>query len=257
MLKRLFVVGLILAFVLSLTGDVFAAGVKLQYDLKKGDSTKYRMKMKTTTSIGALGRVEKMDTDTEMHLVQRVIDRDEKNVMYLLTSIENVKTIINGTPAADSINKQAEQVFTMHMEPSGKILDTQGLKTEMSMQQMQLAFPGEPVDIGKSWETVLPATEQIPTTLKMTYTVDKFEKSQGLDCVVIKSKVVSEASKGGVVSQLDVNATGQIFFAYKEGKIVKNAVTGTFGSVTNQVIEGKTEPIVTKVLVDLVMDMVK
>ncbi len=257
MLKRLFVVGLILAFVLSLTGDVFAAGVKLQYDLKKGDSTKYRMKMKTTTSIGALGRVEKMDTDTEMHLVQRVIDRDEKNVMYLLTSIENVKTIINGTPAADGINKQAEQVFTMHMEPSGKILDTQGLKTEMSMQQMQLAFPNEPVDIGKSWETVLPATEQIPTTLKMTYTVDKFEKSQGLDCVVIKSKVVSEASKGGVVSQLDVNATGQIFFAYKEGKIVKNAVTGTFGSVTNQVIEGKTEPIVTKVLVDLVMDMVK
>lgn len=257
MLKRLFVVGLILAFVLSLTGDVFAAGVKLQYDLKKGDSTKYRMKMKTTTSIGALGRVEKMDTDTEMHLVQRVIDRDEKNVMYLLTSIENVKTIVNGTPVADSINKQAEQVFTMHMEPSGKILDTQGLKTEMSMQQMQLAFPGEPVDIGKSWENILPPTEQSPTTLKMTYTVDKFEKSQGFDCVVIKSKVVSEASKGGVVSQLDVNATGQIFFAYKEGKIIKNAVTGTFGSVTNQVIEGKTEPIVTKVLVDLVMDMVK
>jgi hypothetical protein len=91
----------------------------------------------------------------------------------------------------------------------------------------------------------------------MTYTVDKFEKVQGMDCVVIKSKVISEAAKGGAVSQLDVNATGQIFFAYKEGKIVKNAVTGTFGSVTNQIIEGKTEPIVTKVLVDLVMDIVK
>jgi hypothetical protein len=257
MFKRLFVAGLILAFVLSLSGDVFAAGVKLQYDLQKGDSTKYRMKMKTTTSIGALGKVEKMDTDTEMHLVQRVIDRDEKNVMYILTSIENVKTIVNGTPADEKVNKQAEQVFMMHMEPSGKILDTQGLKTEMSMQQMQLAFPTDPVDVGKSWENVLHATEQIPTTLKMTYTVDKFEKVQGMDCVVIKSKVISEAAKGGAVSQLDVNATGQIFFAYKEGKIVKNAVTGTFGSVTNQIIEGKTEPIVTKVLVDLVMDIVK
>ncbi|HOT75097.1 MAG TPA: hypothetical protein PK467_04875 [Candidatus Wallbacteria bacterium] len=257
MFKRLLVAGLILTFVLSLTGDAFAAGVKLQYDLKKGDTTKYRMKMKTTTSIGALGKVEKMDTDTEMNLVQRVIDRDEKNVMYILTAIENVKTIVNGTPADAAINKQAEQVFTLHMEPSGKIISAQGLKSEMSMQQMQLAFPAEPVDVGKSWETVLPATDQIPTTLKMTYTVDKFEKVQGMDCVVIKSKVVSEASKGGVVSQLDVNATGQIFFAFKEGKIVKNAVTGTFGSVTNQVIEGKTEPIVTKVLVDLVMDIVK
>ncbi len=257
MFKRLFTIGLILAFVISLTGDVFAAGVKLQYDLKKGDSTKYRMKMKTTTSIGALGRVEKMDTDTEMNLVQRVIDKDEKNIMYLLTSIENVKTIVNGTPVADSINKQAEQVFTMHMEPSGKILDTQGLKAEMSMQQMRLAFPADPVDIGKSWENILPATELTPTTLKMIYTVDKFEKVQDYDCVVIKSKVTSEASKGGIVSQLDVNATGQIFFAYKEGKIVKNVVTGTFGSVTNQVIEGKTEPIVTKVLVDLVMDIIK
>jgi len=127
----------------------------------------------------------------------------------------------------------------------------------MAMQQMRLAFPNEPVDVGKSWETILPATEQIPTTLKMTYTVDKFEKVQGFDCIVIKSKVNSEASKTGMVSSLDVNATGVIYFAYKEGKIMKNAVTGTFGSVTNQVIEGKTEPIVTKVLVDLVMDIAK
>jgi len=257
MFKRLLTLGFVFAFVLSLSGDAFAAGIKLQYDLKKGDSTKYRMKMKTTTSIGALGKVEKMDTETEMNFVQRIIDRDEKDVMYVLTSIENVKTLVNGTPADDKINKTAEQVFTMHMEPSGKILDTQGLKSEMSMQQMRLAFPNEPVDVGKSWETILPATEQIPTTLKMTYTVDKFEKVQGFDCIVIKSKVNSEASKTGMVSSLDVNATGVIYFAYKEGKIMKNAVTGTFGSVTNQVIEGKTEPIVTKVLVDLVMDIAK
>lgn len=256
MFKRIFVAGLILAFVLSLSGDVFAAGVKLQYDLKSGDSTKYRMKMKTTTSIGALGKVDKMDADTEMNLVQRVLSKDEKNVMYILTSIENVKTLVNGTPADEKINKQAERVFTMHMEPSGKILDTQGLNAEMSMQQMQLAFPTDPVDIGKSWENVLPASEQIPTTLKMTYTVEKFEKVHDMDCVVIQSKVVSAPAKGAV-SQLDVNANGKIYFAYKEGKIVKNAVKGDFGSVTNQVIDGKTEPIVTKVLVDLVMEIVK
>jgi len=257
MLKRLFLVSVIVVFVLACAGDAFAAGVKLQYDLKKGDTTKYRMKMKSTTSIGALGKVEKMETDTEMNLIQRVIDRDDKNVMYLLTSIENVKTIVNGTPIDDKTAKGAEQVFTMHMEPSGKILDTQGLKSEMSMQQMQLAFPDKTIDVGDSWSTTLNASEQIPTALKMTYTVEKITKEQGVDVVVIKSKVVSEASKPGIVSSLDVKADGTIFFAYKEGKILKNAVIGDFGSVTNQVIEGKTEPIVTKVKIDLVMDLLK
>ncbi len=257
MFKRLALVSLVVMFLFSCVGDSMAAGVKLQYDLKKGDTSKHRMKMKSTTSIGALGKVEKMDTETEMTLNQRVIDRDDKNAMYVLTSIENVKTIVNGTPVDEQSNKTAEQVFTMHMEPSGKILDTQGLKTEMSMQQMNLAFPEKPVEIGESWTNTLKATEQIPTTLKMKYTVDKFEKVQGMDCVVIKSKVTSEASKPGVVSQLDVNADGTIWFAHKEGKIVKNAVIGTFGSVTNQVIDGKTEPIVTKVNIDLLMDLIK
>lgn len=257
MFKRLVLVSVALMFLFSCVSDSMAAGVKLQYDLKKGDTAKYRMKMKSTTSIGALGKVEKMDTETEMTLNQRVIDRDEKNTMYVLTAIEGVKTIVNGTPVDDKSNKTAEQVFTMHMEPSGKILDTQGLKSEISMQQMQLAFPDKLVDVGDNWTNTLAASEQIPTTLKMKYTVDKFEKIQGLDCIVIKSKVVSEASKPGVVSQLDVNADGTIWFAHKEGKIVKNAVIGTFGSVTNQVIEGKTEPIVTKVNIDLLMDLVK
>ncbi|MEZ7890481.1 MAG: DUF6263 family protein [Candidatus Wallbacteria bacterium] len=255
MLKKIVSTGVAVVFMLSLClNSAFAAGVKLQYDLKKGDVTKYRMKMKSSTSVGALGKVEKMETDTEMGLAQRVIDRDEKNVMYILTAIENVKTVVNGTPVD---GKSAEQVFTMHMEPSGKILDTQGLKSEVSMSQMQLAFPDKTVDVGESWTTTLPASEQIPSTLEMKYTVDKFVKEQGYDCIVIKSNVTSKPAKSGVVSQLDVNATGNIFFAYKEGKIVKNAVTGTFGSVTNQVIEGKTEPIVTKVNIDLVMELVK
>lgn len=255
-LKKIFVLSLIFTLIFTLSLDVFAGGVKLRYDLKVGDVTKYRLKLKTSTSIGALGKVDKMNTESEMNLVQRVVSRDEKDVMYVLTSIENVKTVINGAPVDDKINKQAERVFTMHMEPSGKILDTQGLSGELSMQQMQLTFPDEPVDVGKTWEHTISANEQIPTPLKMTYTVEKFEKVNNMDCVVILSKVVSVPQKG-TVSHLDVNANGKIYFAYKEGKIVKNAVNGEFGSVTNQVIEGKTEPIVTKVSVDLVMEMLK
>ena len=257
MSKRMFVLGLVFLFVLTLAGDAFAKPVKLEYNLAKGDSAKYLIKMDSKTSIGYQTKIEKIDIQSSMAMVQRVIDRDEKEgTMYLLTSIEDVKSTVNGMPVDPAQNKTAEKVFTMHIKPSGEIVDAQGLQTEMSMQQMQLSFPNKPVDVGTRWEHTIPANKEIKVPLLMKYEVVGFKTVDGHECAVIKSNVVS-APKEKTQESLDVKADGEIVFAYTEGKIVENKVTGTFGSVSIQDIGGQPQPIVTKVEIKLEMKLGK
>lgn len=256
MSNRVFTLGLALLFIFALAADLHAKPVKLEYNLPKGDATKYSIKMDSKMSVGFQTKVEKVDTQASMTMTQRVIDKDDAGTMYMLTAIEDVKTVVNGIPADQETNKTAEQVFTMRIKPSGEIVDAQGLRQDISMQQMQLAFPTKPVDVGATWEHVIPANQQITVPLHMKYEVTGFKKVGEAECVVIKSSVVSKPKEKSEES-LDVKADGEIVFDYTAGKIVENKVKGNFGQVSLQEIGGKPEPVVTKVEITLEMKMVK
>lgn len=256
MSKRVFTLGLALLFVFALSADLFAKPVKLEYNLPKGDAAKYLIKMDSKMSVGFQTKVEKVDTQASMAMTQRVIDRDEAGTMYMLTAIEDVKTVVNGIPVDQATNKQAEKVFTMRIKPSGEIVDAQGLSNDMSMQQMQLAFPSKPVDVGSTWEHVIPPNAQIAVPLHMKYEVTGFKTVDGRECVVIKSAVVSKPKEKSEES-LDVKADGEILFDFAAGKIVENKVKGNFGQVSLQEIGGKPEPVVTKVDITLEMKLAK
>lgn len=257
MSNRILVLGLVFLFVLTLSGDAFAKPVKLEYNLAKGDSAKYLIKMDSNTSIGYQTKIEKLAIQSSMTMAQTVIDKDEKEgTMYVLTSIENVKSTVNGMPVEPAQNKAAEKVFTMHIKTSGEIVDAQGLQTDLSMQQMQLSFPNKPVDVGSTWEHTIPAAKDIKVPLQMKYVVTGFKTIDGVECVVIKSNVTSKP-KEKTEESLDVKADGEIVFAYSTGKIIENSVNGTFGSVSLQDIGGKPEPVVTKVEIKLEMKLAK
>jgi hypothetical protein len=251
MFRKLTVLTVALFFLIQLCGAANAEATKLSYEgLKQGDVSKYRMVIHTKTSIGALGQVETMDSDSEMDLVQRIIDKDAKGTLYILNSIENIKVLIEGVPV-DAKNQ--EKVFTVYMEPTGRIQNTHGL--ENNFNQMQLVFPDKPVEKGTTWTAVISASEQVPTPLEITYTVEGFAKEGSHNCVVLKSRVVSRPADPKAVSTLDVKADGKIYFDYSQGRVVKNAVVGNFGSVVNQTIENKLEPIVTKVDINMTMEL--
>ena len=259
MSKKFVIMLVVLAFVFSLTAVVQAKPVLLQYNLKKGDVVRYKIKMLSKTSLGYRGQIDKIDSESNLTMVQRVIDKDEKtNVMYVLTSVENVKTTVNGLPSSPAQQKAAERVFTMHIKPSGEIVDAQGLNGDMSMQQMQLSFPTKPVDVGSTWEHTIPANDKVKVPLNMKYVVKEFKKVKGHDCIVIKSTVISKPkAKSNTPDSLDVKAEGEISFDYKTGQIIQNKVKGNFGSVSIQDIGGKPEPVVTKVEVKLLMKLAK
>ena len=259
MSKKLVVMLVMVAFILGISGIANAKPVTLRYNLQKGDVVKYRIKMVSKTSLGYRDKIDEINTESHLAMTQRVIDKEAKTgIMYILTSVENVKTVVNGLPSNPAQQKAAEKVFTMHIKPSGEIVDAQGLNGDMSMQQMQLSFPKKPVDVGSVWEHTIPANDKIKVPLHMKYEVKGFKELKGHKCIVIKSTVVSKPkAKGGAPSSLDVKAEGKIYFDYETGQIVQNKVTGNFGSVSIQDIGGKPEPIVTKVVIELLMKLVK
>lgn len=259
MSQRLAVILVAFAFLFVLVGTVHATPVKLEYNLDKGDVTKYQIKMISNTSLGYQGKIDKIDTESNLTMTQRVVDKDEKTgVMYMLTAIEDVKTTVNGLPSDPETAKAAERVFTMHIRKNGEIVDAQGLQSDMSMQQMQLSFPDKPVDVGSTWDHTIAANDKVKVPLYMKYEVTGFKKVDGVDCIVIKSSVVSKAQdKVEGTDSLDVKADGEIFFDHSTGKIIHNSVKGNFGSVSIQEINGKPEPVVTKVEIKLQMKLVK
>ncbi len=258
MSKRFVTAIVIVAFLFTLTASVYAKPVKLEYNLLKGDLTKYHIRMVSKTSLGYQGKIDKIDTESSMNMVQRVIDKDKDGIMYMLTSIEDVKTTVNGLPSDPAQAKAAEKVFTMHIKTNGEIVDAQGLQSDMSMQQMQLSFPSKPVDVGSTWEHTIPANEKVKVPLHMKYEVTAFKKVKGHDCIIIKSTVISKSKAASdTPDSLDVKADGEITFDYKTGKIVQNKVKGNFGSVSLQDIGGKPEPVVTKVEIKLYMKLVE
>ncbi len=258
MSKRLFTLGLALVCLFAFAADAFAKPVKLEYNLAKGDSARYSIKMDSKMSVGYQTKVEKVDTQATMTMKQQVVDKDEAGTLYMLTAIEDVKTVVNGIPVDAATNKSAEKVFTMHIKPNGEIVSAQGLQQEMSMQQMQLAFPTKPVDVGSTWEHVIPENPpSITVPLHMKYEVTGFKKVGDKECVVIKSTVTSKPKDPKNQESLDVKADGEIVFDFEGGKIVENKVKGNFGQVSVQDIAGKLEPVVTKVDITLEMKLVK
>lgn len=141
------------------------------------------------------------------------------------------------------------QSMTMKVTKTGKILEVKGLEglkrlmPQLDIQEMikqsQPAFPEKEVRIGESWiqktEFPLPQIGK-PVTVETKYTLRGFEKVKGYNCARIEVKMDVLLTGLGldvplgepqtevrmVIDRLSQKMEGMLYFAHKEGKLVKS-----------------------------------
>ena len=229
--------------------------VILQYAPKAGTTTKYQMKINGTTIVTAYGRPQRTTLDTAMTVQQKVTGIDKDGNVDIETTVLDGTITVNNTPTTVP---NMGQIINVKMAKDGKILSQSGSGAEQQgMGQMQIQFPTTPVSVGKSWTNKVEPTPQMPIPMETKYTVVAFEKVAGRDCAKIKSDVKTVQPSSGSIN-LTLNATGFIWFAYKEGYMVKNEVKSDMRMIMdNDLGNGKKEKIETRMNLSLSMGLVK
>lgn len=242
----------LLAALLSGSMAVAQEKVLLQYDLKPGTISVYRLNLRglTTTTIGDMK--QKVDIDTELYVSQAVETVAADGATTVTTSIDSGKSDINGEV---TIPDNVGQRFTATMDRTGKILKAPVMPDGNEISQMQIAFPSEPVTVGDKWtrENELQGGK---VKLVARYELTGFETVGKRKCAKIVSLVTSAG--GGDPSDrtyVGMKANGVIHFAIAEGLIVKNVVTSFMDlKMTSSFGQGEQE-IFTKMFMTMTMEL--
>ena len=224
-------------------------GVKLRYCKEKGARSTYQVVMDGKTSVFVSERSNKTSMRTEMFLTQKVVDY-ESGLITLLTSIDSGSININGK---QSPLPNIGQKVTSEMKPNGDIISTSGFN-QIDTQKMQLVFPEKEIKIGSTWKNTVEPNLQVPVPLDVTYKVLSFEKIKNFDCVKIASTVRSGKKTTIKGLNLNVKADGFIYFAYKEGKMIRNEVKSTMRMILKRVINNEPQSIITKMTMNMKME---
>ncbi len=228
-----------------------AAGVKLQYNLKPGEKDVYRVITEAKTAVFVGDREQHTSMQTEMIFTQRVIDVSKDGVITLLTSIDSGSITLN---RKRSPLPNIGQKVVVDMKRDGEITGNSQYQL-INLKNFQLVFPERELSIGDSWVNRIEPSVQVPVPLEVEYKILNFEKVKGYDCVKIASKVRSKGETTITGLGLNVKADGIIYFAYKEGKLIKNEVKSSLRMILKRVINNKPEQIITKISFNLRMEI--
>ncbi|MBF0543700.1 MAG: hypothetical protein HQM08_04670 [Candidatus Riflebacteria bacterium] len=254
MLKRCTVFLAVLFFMGVVIGASAQEKVLLQYNPKPGTTTKYKMNLQGTTVVTAMQRAQKTDLQTDMAIEQKITGVDPKGNVDMATTITEGSITVNGTPTP---LPAVGQVIKVKMAKNGEVVSTEGMDNQTNFQNMQIKFPDHPVGTGESWETTINPNPQLPIPLKVKYTFLGLENSDGYECAKLQSVVSTDQGAAGSIN-LNVKANGKIWFAYKEGIMVKNEVVSTMNMVMeNDMGGGKKEKIETRMNLNLKMGIAK
>jgi hypothetical protein len=245
--------GLVLATLAVLAGAHVARaedGILLRYSTKEGDQSVYQMVMEGTTTVFVSDKEQKTSLTTEMFVTQKVLEA-KNAVIKMLTQIDSGSINVNGT---QSVIPNLKQKVVTTMEPTGKILTTEGFNQQMNLNNMQLVFPEKAVQVGYSWKNRIEPTLQVPVPLDVEYRILKTETIKGFECIKIASTVRSGDKSTIEGLSLDVQADGTIYFAYKLGKMIKNEVKSSMRMILKRVVDNKQQSIITKMTMNMRME---
>lgn len=252
MIKRISILIILLSFMLTLS--IYAQeAVLLEYKPKPGTTVKYQMNIRGSTVVTAMQKAQKTDLETIMKVEQKVTGVDKNGNIEMTTTILEGTITVNNTPTP---LPAVGQIIRVKMAKDGEILESEGMD-QGNFNQMQVRFPNKPVKVGDSWNSEIQPNPQLPIPLKVKYTLVGFEKVDGYDCAVLQSNVTSDQGQAGSIN-LNVKADGKIWFAYKEGIMVKNEVTSNMVMVMESDMGGgKKEKIDTRMNLVLKMGIAK
>lgn len=226
-----------------------AEGIRLLYSSTVGDKAAYQMIMEGKTTVFVGDRTQSSSIKTEMFLTQNVAAfKDE--VVTLKTKIDSGTINVNGQPSP--IPMIGQEVVT-DMKRNGTIVSNSGFQG-LDLKSMQLVFPDKELNVNDSWTSNIPASANVPVELNVTYTVVGVEKIKDQDCVKIASKVRSGEKTTIEGLSLDVKADGNIYFAYKAGRMMKNDVRSQMNMILKRVVNNQEQRIITKMDMDMRME---
>ncbi len=228
-----------------------ARGVKLQYGSKVGDQSVYHLTMDGNTTVHVNDRTQKTSIRTEMYLTQKVTAFVE-GVIDLSTRIDSGSINVNGTT---SVLPNVGQTVKTSLRKNGEIVSSSGFGPNINLNQMQLVFPDEELQVGSSWKSSMKPSPAVPVQLNVEYKVLGFEKIRDFDCIKLASSVRSGEKTEIEGLDLKVQADGTIYYAYQEGKMVRNDVKSSMTMVLKRVIDNQPQRIITRMGMDMQMEL--
>ncbi len=249
---------LFLIFVLTYFGCTQGEkNIYLQYKYKPGTTLIYKQISKRTTKvIEADSVIEQYSTSYSIN-IEQAIKRFENNIAEIIETSEWSHEIKNKEDSTKIDTKISTNEMVFRVKPNGKIVDIEFLPEKSNsyrnyiknyFEQGMPLFPESEVSPGYSWtqtsKVVLPDETLDATT---TYTIKSIVREAGYDCAVIEFNgnllipVEMSKEKGKMRSGMDrIQATGMIYFAFKEGMIVLQRERWVIDGIRNVVEEDKT-----------------
>ena len=219
-LKTMAVAAASLAVLASQPTALLAKGLLLTYSDKIGEKIRYKMSMEgsTTAIMGLQNRTANIKA--EMLVSQEVVAAKD-GVATVRTQVDGgslnsdgqiMPLVAEGLQVLASIRKNGEIVQSS---------DFQGI----DLKSLQVVFPDRELGLHDSWTQTVPATPQVPVRLTVTYRVVESKKLGEQECVRIQYACQSDKKPTADGVSLDLKSEGELYFAYKLGRILRNEVT--------------------------------
>lgn len=252
--KRLVLLTALLFCAALSTSAMAADGFDLVFKGKAGDVSEYAVEMTGKSTVSAAGEAKTTDMNMSMVIRQKIMVISEDGTQDVSTTILEGLTFMGGEKV------ELPNVGTsllMKITDKGKVLNVTGTAPQdMDFKQMQVEFPDKPVKIGDSWTRRLKATDKFPIPMIATYTITGTSAVKGYECVVIKSTIgVDPNYVNEQKMELTVDAQGLLYFAHKEGKMVKNEVNSLMDLTMTLETPEQPEPVKVNMKMDLKMAM--
>ncbi len=232
-------------------------GLILQYQMPEDRVLKYQSSGGMNMDMEVMGQAIEIGVDETLAFTVKSKGQKEDNYQLQVTiDSMSMKIAAPQRELAPDLSPVKGKSFDMTFSPMGEEKDFSGAESiqyEVEpgtlyniASKFQAVFPdfaGRPVKIGDTWTTRAAITENTNKSeslikLELLNTLEGFETVDGMECVRIKAEFTgtiegkSEPEPGvELVSEGEVNGTDILYFAYKEGILVK-AVTNGVGDVT-------------------------
>lgn len=252
MIKKIILLAVVLSFAFSTAIMAQSEpGVRLEFKGGVGSKNAYGVLMQGKSIVESAGQSQSTDMKMEMVIEQKVLQSNG-------TEMDVSTTIVSGSTAIN--NEVSElpnvgQAILMKMNKRGAVIEASGGgDPNFDFKQMQIEFPERKVKNGDTWTSKIKPNEKFPIPMEAIYTMVGTEMVQGYECAKIESEIrVLPSDRKNI--DLEVDAKGVLYFAVKEGKMVKNEVRSKM--IMKMTIEAPEypQPVIVNMTMNLDMEM--
>jgi hypothetical protein len=210
--------------------------VKLEYKMNKDDVLTYITTVHSEQEIKTDEQSGSTYSDVEMKMRQKCTNVDADGTITVDMTIQSGRLIRDG----ESMElPNVGQTITLKMKKNGEIVHS-----SVDLPFEQPAFPVKPVKKGESWtgqsKISIPGKPEM-VTLNYNYSLWDFTRMRGYDCSEVKVFCPETSIAIGEGIEQVLTATGNTYFAHKDGRLVKSEVntntkiTAQDGSVRTEI----------------------